>query len=99
MTWTSPYTWVTGVIVTASDLNTHLRDNMRYLKGLDGGITFEDDIITSHLVDGVNIDNHHARHESGGADALANPIHIDAMPDLTNGKYWKGNISNRPTET
>lgn len=28
MAWTAPRTWVTGEIVTASLLNTHLRDNM-----------------------------------------------------------------------
>lgn len=28
MSWTSPKTWVTGSVVTASELNTHLRDNL-----------------------------------------------------------------------
>jgi hypothetical protein len=36
MAWTTPTTWSNGVAVTASDLNTHVRDNLRYLKGLDG---------------------------------------------------------------
>lgn len=31
-TWTIPKTWESGDIVTAADLNTHLRDNMLYLK-------------------------------------------------------------------
>jgi hypothetical protein len=28
MAWTSPRTWVTGEIVTAAQLNTHVRDNL-----------------------------------------------------------------------
>lgn len=28
MAWTAPRTWVTGEVVTASQLNTHLRDNL-----------------------------------------------------------------------
>ena len=33
MAWTNPLTWETGQVVSASDLNTHLRDNERYLRG------------------------------------------------------------------
>jgi len=37
MAFTEPKTWTLGTpAVNASDLNTHLRDNLRYLKGLDG---------------------------------------------------------------
>ncbi|MGB1287333.1 MAG: hypothetical protein ACPG7F_12415 [Aggregatilineales bacterium] len=32
MTWTTPRTWLTGEILTASDMNTHLRDNLDALK-------------------------------------------------------------------
>lgn len=32
MAWTDPRTWVTGELVTASLLNTHLRDNLNFLK-------------------------------------------------------------------
>ena len=32
MTWTTPRTWVTGEVLTATDLNTHLRDNLDALK-------------------------------------------------------------------
>lgn len=32
MTWTTPKTWVTNEPLTASDLNTHLRDNLNALK-------------------------------------------------------------------
>lgn len=36
MAWTAPQTWVDGTRVGAASLNTHVRDNLRYLKGLDG---------------------------------------------------------------
>lgn len=32
MAWTTPRTWEDGEIVTADQLNTHIRDNMDYLK-------------------------------------------------------------------
>jgi hypothetical protein len=32
MTWTTPKTWATGEPLTASDLNTHVRDNLDALK-------------------------------------------------------------------
>ena len=28
MAWTAPRTWVTGEIVTSSNMNTHVRDNL-----------------------------------------------------------------------
>lgn len=31
MAWTTPRTWVPGELVTASMMNTHIRDNMNYL--------------------------------------------------------------------
>ncbi len=34
MAWTTPKTWTTGDLVTAVDLNTHLRDNFNALKGV-----------------------------------------------------------------
>ena len=63
MAWTAPYTWVTGLVVTASLMNTYNRDNSRYLKGLDGAVTTEDDLtvdnlITSGNVDGVDVSAH-----------------------------------------
>ena len=41
MAWTSPTTWSVGAVVTASQLNTQIRDNLRYLKGLDGAVQIE----------------------------------------------------------
>ena len=32
MAWTAPRTWVTGELVTAAMMNTHVRDNLDYLK-------------------------------------------------------------------
>lgn len=34
MAWTAPRTWVAGEVVTAALLNTHVRDNLSYLKDL-----------------------------------------------------------------
>jgi len=48
MAWIAPRTWVTGEVVTAALMNTHVRDNTRYLKGLDGVPTVES---------GLTIDN------------------------------------------
>lgn len=31
MAWTAPLTWSTGYLATASDFNTHIRDNENYL--------------------------------------------------------------------
>jgi hypothetical protein len=31
-TWTTPRTWATGEVVTESMLNTHVRDNLEYVK-------------------------------------------------------------------
>ncbi len=42
MAWTAPRTWSTGELVTKAIMDTHVRDNLRYLKGLDGAVTIED---------------------------------------------------------
>ncbi len=98
MAWTAPRTWVTSEVVTAANMNSAVRDNLRYLKGLDGAITIEDDIVTSNNVDGVDVSSHESRHISGGADDIDSALAIAAMPNLTDGNVWKGNVSNRPTE-
>jgi len=48
MGWSTPATWVAGTVVTASDLNTYIRDNQRYLKGIGQVPTIES---------GLTIDN------------------------------------------
>lgn len=78
MAWTAPRTWVAGEIVTAALMNTHVRDDLRYLKGLDGAVAIEDDLtvdnlITSGNVDGVDVSAHKAgtataQHTAGVGD-------------------------------
>jgi hypothetical protein len=41
MAFTTPRTWTDGELVTASMLNAHVRDNIRWLRGLDGIITLD----------------------------------------------------------
>ncbi len=60
MGWVLPRTWVTGEVVTAAIGNTHWRDNLRYLKGLDGDVTIEANIVTAFNVDGVDVSAHAA---------------------------------------
>lgn len=45
MAWTTPTQRNTGDLITASIWNTDLKDNLRYLKGLDGDVTIQDDIL------------------------------------------------------
>lgn len=33
MAWTAPRTWTTGELVTAAHMNTHVRDNLSFLRG------------------------------------------------------------------
>jgi len=78
MGWTTPRTWTTGEVVTAALLNTHLKDNLRYLKGLDGAVVIGDDLtvdnlITAGNVDGVDVSAHKAgtakaQHTAGAGD-------------------------------
>ena len=35
MAWTTPHTWVAGAVVTASQLNQHLRDNLLAIRAGD----------------------------------------------------------------
>ena len=98
MAWTTPRTWVASEVVTAAIMNSGVRDNSRYLKGLDGDITLEANVLTAFNVDGVDVSSHESRHVSGGADDIDSALAIAAMPNLTQDKVWKGNVSNRPTE-
>lgn len=45
MAWTTPTQRNTGDLITASIWNTDIKDNLRYLKGMDGQVTIEDDLI------------------------------------------------------
>lgn len=58
MAWTTPATLVTGATIQASWANTHVRDNERYLKGLDGAVTIQDSVSITGSVSpsvGVNV--------------------------------------------
>ncbi len=48
MGWTAPRDWTVGEIVTEAMMDTHIKNNLRYLKGLDGVPTIES---------GLTIDN------------------------------------------
>lgn len=48
MAWSTVRTWVAGEIVTAALLNTHLRDQLRFLHGDDGVAT---------ILSGITLDN------------------------------------------
>ena len=45
MAFTSPKTFAVAEVLTSPDMNTYVRDNTRYLKGLDGATTFTAGII------------------------------------------------------
>jgi len=42
MAWTAPATWSVSEVVLASKMNTHVRDNLKYLKGQAGAVVLED---------------------------------------------------------
>lgn len=42
MAWTAPATWSVSEVVTASKMNLHVRDNLKYLKGQSGAVVLED---------------------------------------------------------
>lgn len=46
-TWTAPRDWAAGETVTASIMNTHIRDDLKYLKGALGAITLDDQLYVS----------------------------------------------------
>jgi len=73
MAWVATRTWTTGEIVTAAHGNSYWRDDLEYLKGRAGPITLEDNIVFggAETVDGVDVSDHHARHENGGADEIS----------------------------
>ena len=62
MAWTSPLTWVAGQIVTAAQLNTHVRDNLNALAdgswGIEKTITLKaaDETVTNSAT--VQSDDH-----------------------------------------
>ncbi len=45
MGWTTPRDWTVGEVVTEDMMDTHVKNNLRYLKGLDGAVTLSDALI------------------------------------------------------
>jgi hypothetical protein len=55
MAFTTPSTWTNGNVVTDTQLNQQLRDNLRYLKGLDGAVTIESDLAITRSAAGSTV--------------------------------------------
>lgn len=70
MAWTTPKSWSVGEVVTAANMNTHLRDNLQYLKGLAGQIVFDNQIYASANSTGdVSLTFENTNTSSGTANA------------------------------
>lgn len=54
MAWSAPRTWSVGEVVTAAIMNTHVRDNLNYLKGAAGAVQIDNEI-TSLLAAGGSV--------------------------------------------
>jgi len=54
MGWTAPRTWVTGEVVTAAIMNTHVRDNLNALEGYLDDVTHSE---PARALDTVYINN------------------------------------------
>jgi len=50
MGFTTPRDWTVGEIVTEAMMDTHIKDNLRYLKGLDGVVTTQAGLIISNVL-------------------------------------------------
>ena len=50
MAWTTPRDWTVGEIVTEAMMDTHVKDNLRYLKGMDGVVTTQSGLIISNAL-------------------------------------------------
>lgn len=57
MGWTAPATYSVNEIVTASKLNTHIRDNLAYLKGQAGAVAIEDAVTAAGMITAVDAFN------------------------------------------
>lgn len=89
MAWTAPRTWVVSEIVTAALMNTHVRDNLAYLKGQAGTVAIEDAITVAGTVaastTGGNALSAALSATTGGlAIVMANVASQNAQISLTN---------------
>jgi len=98
MAWTTPRTWSAGELVTASMLNTHIRDNMDYLfANIPAGTDLEDltDVTLTAIASGellkwngsIWINNTLA--EAG----IAAASHVHAGEDITSGTIAVARLS------
>lgn len=44
MAWTAPRTWTIGEFVTKAIMDTHIRDNLLFLKGQSGTVTLDETV-------------------------------------------------------
>ena len=75
MAWTAPRTWVTAEVVSASNLNTHVRDN--FLSTAPGKLTSVDEIAVSTAANIVE-----ARSVQGDGEATSETTTSTAYTDL-----------------
>lgn len=58
MAWTVPRDWTTGEIVTETMMDTHVRDNLNYLKGATGAISLDGDVTVNDAASALFALNH-----------------------------------------
>jgi len=84
MVWTLPRTWTVAEIVVAANMNTHVRDNLRFLKGLDGRTDFESAIgFTGDISPAQIVANQNDFNPTGLADAVIVRLSTDASRNIT----------------
>ncbi len=89
--WTAPRTWVAAAVLTASQLNTHLRDNLLLLKTImdDAGDLEADGTSGPHSI-GIGQINYTqltlgGSFTSGGASTIANAMRIRTLLTMATG--------------
>jgi hypothetical protein len=79
MAWTTPRTWVSGEIVTAALMNTHVRDNLTYLKN----------VLSGHATDTQAVFLHGANGSGGSYNAAA----LGFNNADTDTGFWKNTLA------
>lgn len=75
-TWTTPKDWVASTPLPASDLNTHVRDNLTYIKGVLGGSDLQNVTVHANKLltqGGLRVERHpyaNNRHVESGSTAM-----------------------------
>ncbi|NLX10436.1 MAG: hypothetical protein GXY36_12335 [Chloroflexi bacterium] len=72
MAWTVPRTWITGELITAAQLNAHLRDNLNALKQPPSAVVTPTSTRTTSSTVFVPVDEVHFAHTltTAGGDVL-----------------------------